>query len=232
MSNHAYASVWCRGFGEETLLDMFERLLATVPFSAEWPGFAQLIIRALEPTEIPLVERDLRAVPATPAELVALARDYLHADSAYETLAYWDLWTYQPAAAQSPGTDSPLCQLQPQRLELACFGEGYDDGVYEQAGHFQVDLGFEHLFTGHAGLLGFQHRAVVAPEHPVEAAFLHAMEQPANLSAYQQKTQENIRTLLHWVREIQRALPVERYRLWSEGEENFEARLDEIVAAR
>jgi hypothetical protein len=31
---------------------------------------------------------------------------------------------------------------------------------------------------------------------------------------------------------VEQALPVERYRLWSEGEENFEARLDEILAVR
>jgi len=31
---------------------------------------------------------------------------------------------------------------------------------------------------------------------------------------------------------VENALPVERFRLWSEGEENFEARLDEILAVR
>jgi hypothetical protein len=31
---------------------------------------------------------------------------------------------------------------------------------------------------------------------------------------------------------VESALPVERYRLWSEGEENFEARMEEILATR
>jgi hypothetical protein len=37
---------------------------------------------------------------------------------------------------------------------------------------------------------------------------------------------------MNWIRAVEGALPVERYRLWSEGEENFEARLDEILALR
>ena len=226
VSNHAYASVWCRGFSEETMLDLFERLLATVPFSAERPGFTQLTIRALEPTEIPVIELDLRRMPASAADLAAMARESAHADSAYETSAFWDLWTCLSADA------SPQWQLQPQPLDLVCFGEGFEDGVFQQAGHFQVNLGFEHLFTGHAGLLGFEGRVVTAPQHPVEAEFLRAMADPANLRVYREKTHENIRRLSQWMGQVRETLPVAQYRLWSEGEENFEARLDEILAAR
>ena len=52
------------------------------------------------------------------------------------------------------------------------------------------------------------------------------------LQRYQEKTRENIRTLLDWVRKIEKAGPVDRIRLWSEGEENFEARLEDILVAR
>ena len=58
------------------------------------------------------------------------------------------------------------------------------------------------------------------------------MAKPANLLLYREKTRENIKALFDWVRRIEQALPVERLRLWSEGEENFEARLEEILAAR
>jgi hypothetical protein len=58
------------------------------------------------------------------------------------------------------------------------------------------------------------------------------MAKPANLLLYQEKTRENIKALFDWVRRIEKALPMERLRLWSEGEENFEARLEEILAAR
>jgi hypothetical protein len=52
------------------------------------------------------------------------------------------------------------------------------------------------------------------------------------LHNYYEKTRENIKKLFDWVRRIEKALPVERVQLWSEGEENFEARLEEILAAR
>lgn len=208
------------------MLGLFKRLLGTVPFSAEKPGLMQLTIRALEPTETPVIDHDLRPAPATPAELVALAGESAHVDSAYETWAFWDLWTWQDAG------DGFEWQLLPQRIELTCFGEGYDDGAFTQTGHFQVDLGFEHFFTGHAGLLGFDGRAPSAPEHPLEAEFLRRMAEPARLATYRLRTQENIRKLTGWMNQVREALPIERYRLWSEGEENFEARLDEIAAAR
>jgi hypothetical protein len=48
---------------------------------------------------------------------------------------------------------------------------------------------------------------------------------------YKESTRENIRKLLDWLRRIEKAIPVERVQLWSEGEDNFEARLEEIVAA-
>jgi hypothetical protein len=48
---------------------------------------------------------------------------------------------------------------------------------------------------------------------------------------YQEKTRDNIKSLFAWVRKMEDALPVAKLRLWSEGEENFEARLEEILAA-
>jgi hypothetical protein len=38
------------------------------------------------------------------------------------------------------------------------------------------------------------------------------MAWPENLQRYQEKTRENIRKLLDWVRKVERAVPVERVR--------------------
>ncbi len=206
------------------MLGQFERLLETVPFSAELPGFSELFIRAVDPTETSLVERDLRGQPLDAARVIELAREYEYADSAYEVQAHWDLWTYDSGAAR--------WQSRPQRLGLICHGEEYDGGAYTDAGHFQADVGFEHLFTGHARLLGASVASVAPPQHPAEDEFLAVMARPENLCEYHQKTRENIQTLMDWMRAIEEALPVERCRLWSEGEENFEARLDDILALR
>ena len=224
MPNHAYASLWCRDGSETILLEEFEKFLATVPFAATHPGFTQLVIRAVAPTEAPVVEQDLRAVPSTAAEIRILAGEHWHADSAYETRAHWDLWTYE-----TPGI---RWQLRPQPLDIFCYGEEYGEDAWQEDGHFLVEIGLEHLFTGHAGLLGSRGQRVVTAEHPMEKEFLEAMTRPETLQSYQEKTRENIRKLFHWVAQAEAAVPIQRFRLWSEGEETFEARMEEILAVR
>jgi hypothetical protein len=224
MANHAYASVWTRGSSEAPTLGRFGVLLSTVPFSREQPVLSSLVIRAVEPTQPPLLDQDSRLQPIAAAEALAMADEYLHDDVSCEASAHWDLWAYD--------VDDAGWQLLPQPLLITCYGEQYDDGVFREVGNFHVDLGFEHLFTGHAGLLGFRRNAVARPEHPIEAAFVRAMSDEKNLREYRDKTYENIRKLLDWMQRINTALPVEKSVLSSEGEKNFEARLEEIVVTR
>jgi hypothetical protein len=224
MPNRAYASVWVRDLSEENMLSHLEHFLATVPLAATPPGFTGLVIRAVDFSETPLEEYDLRGYLTTPAEVVNLAKEHHAADVCYEIAARWDLWIRDKESAS--------WKKQPEPLDIFCYGPEYDGGVFAESGHFMVDLGFEHLFTGHAGLLTTDSNKVAEPQHPEEARFLMWMSQPQNLREYQEKTRENIQKLMGWVRAVEETLPVERLRLWSEGEENFEARLDEILAVR
>jgi hypothetical protein len=223
MSNQAYLRVWCKDFPEELILERFGSFLETVPFSTAKPGFTYFTVRAVDPTEVPVFEQDLRALPLDAAGVVELAQEHLHNDTSYEVRCDWDLWVSEGEAAR--------WKLEPQPLEIYCHGEDYGEKVWLESGHFEANLGFEHLFTGHAGLLGFRRGTLAVAESPEEARFLEAMAWPENLQKYQDKTRENIRRLLDWTRKIEKALPVERIQLWSEGEENFEARLEEILAA-
>jgi hypothetical protein len=206
------------------MLSHLEHFLATIPLAAGPPGFTELVIRAVDPTESPLEEFDLRAQPMTPADIVGLTREHLASDVCFEVAALWDLWIRDMETAS--------WKKQAERLRLSCFGPEYDQGIFAESGHFLVELGFEHLFTGHAGLLSAETSRVARPEHPDEARFLMWMSQPKNLREYQEKTRENIQKLMGWMRTAEETLPIERLRLWSEGEENFEARLDEILAVR
>jgi hypothetical protein len=224
MSNQAYLSIWCKDFPEEQILERFGKFLATVPSSATRPGFTHLVIRAVDFTENPVLEQDLRSVPHDAAGIIEIAKDHLHGDCAYEVRADWDLWVFEG--------EPERWQRSPQPLGLSCYGEDFGEGYWRENGHLEANLGFEHLFTGHAGLLGFRQSGKATPQSPEEARFLASMEQPANLQMYRDKTRENIRKLFEWVRLIEKALPVKEVRLWSEGEENFEARLEEILAAR
>ena len=224
MPNRAYASVWVRDFSDENMLSHFEHFLATVPLSATPPGFTSLTIRAVDSTETPLEEHDLRGYLTTPEEITNLVKEHSVSDVSREVGARWDLWIRDKETAS--------WKLQPERLDIFSYGLDYDNGVFAENGHFMVDLGFEHLFTGHAGLLAMDSAKVAEPQHPEEARFLMWMSQPQNLREYQEKTRENVQKLTRWMRAVEEALPVDRFRLWSEGEENFEARLDEILAVR
>ncbi|HTZ72795.1 MAG TPA: hypothetical protein VMB47_02665 [Candidatus Aquilonibacter sp.] len=225
MSNQSYLSVWCEDFSEERMIERYGEFLTTVPFSAGKPGFSYLTIRAVDPSESPIFEQDLRSVPLDPGGIIELVKDHLHSDCAYEAQAHWDLWSFEPAASAG-------WRNEPQPVELICYGEDYDGGAHSESGHLQAVLGFEHFFTGHAGLLGMRRDPAAAAQSPEEARFLEAMAWPENLEKYQERTRENIRRLMDWVRNIERAIPDGRVRLWSEGEDNFEARLEEILAAR
>lgn len=224
MSNQSYLGVWCKDFREDRVLERFGNFLATVPFSTTKPGFKHLIIQAVDSFESPILEQDLRSVPLDAAGIMEIAKDHLHNDCSYEVQSHWDLWVFEGQPEE--------WRLQAQPIELFCHGEEYDDRFWQENGHLEVNFGFEHFFTGHAGLLGIRQTARVPAQSPEEARFLEAMAWPENLKAYQEKTQENIRKLLEWIRQIEKAVPVDRIRLWSEGEENFEARLEEILAAR
>ena len=221
MANHAYVSFWTRERAEATLLDRFERLLKTFPFSASRRGFTGLTIRAVSAAETPLAEHDLRGTLADASDIIALARERDNADCSYEVQAQWDIWRRN--------LQTSAWQKDPEQVLLACNGRLYDGGAADNGGDFLADIGLEHMFTGHAGLLG-GHAARSAPCDPVEAEFLAWMTPEEHLREYYEKTQANIQLLLHWADSVEKALPLERHFLWSEGEENLEARLDEILA--
>src|SRR5258708_1843402 len=119
-------------------------------------------------------------------------------------------------------------------MVLNCQGLEYDGGLAASAVHFMVDLGFEHFFTGHGGLLapGAASNPFHSSDHPMEHTFRQWMAAGGNLKEYHAKTRGNIQQIFNWVGAVGRGLPVERSELWSEGEENFEARLDAILAHR
>lgn len=224
MANRAYLRVWTREFSETTLIAQFARFLTTAPLSASAPAFRELIVQPIDATELSLAEWDLKDLGYGAPEVAALAIQHLHPDSAYMVRASWDLWSFD--------AETLKWMRKPEPLLITCHGPEYDAGIGVSEGNFNVDLGFEHFFTGHGGLLapGAASNPFESSDHPLEHTFRQWMAVPANLKEYHAKTRENIQQLFRWVEAIEAALPVERSELSSEGEENFEARLDAIVA--
>ncbi len=154
MANHAYLRVWTRDFSESTMIPEFARFLTTAPVStlpsgqadqAGLPAFTELVVQAVDSSEPSVSEWDLRQQGYGAAEIAALATQHLNADTAYIVSAQWDLWRFD--------VDTVSWKLEPQPLILTMHGRDYEDGLAASAGHFSADLGFEHFFTGHGGLL-------------------------------------------------------------------------------
>lgn len=226
MANRAYLRVWTRDFSEQTMIAEFARFLTTAPLSEGQGQFQQITVQAVGATEMPVAEWDLKESTFGPAEVAALAAQHINEDTAFLVDARWDLWSFD--------LETMTWKLGAEPLVLICQGNLYDDGVASTAGQFNADLGFEHFFTGHAGLLapGAAKNPFDSSDHPIEKTFRNWMASPENLKQYHQKTRENIQKLFSWVEAVEAALPVERSELWSEGEDNFEARLDAILAQR
>jgi hypothetical protein len=226
MANRAYLRVWTRDFSEQTMIAEFARFLTTAPVSEGAGNFERLTIQAVELAETPVDELDLKEGTFGPAEIAALAAQHINDDTAYIVQARWDLWNFD--------METLKWRSEQQPLTLICQGRSYEDGIAKSEGHFHADLGFEYFFTGHAGLLapGAAKNPFDSSDHPVEKTFRNWMSSPENLKLYHQKTRENIQKLFGWVESVEAALPVERSELWSEGEDNFEARLDAILAQR
>ncbi len=226
MANRAYLRVWTREFSVTTLIPQFARFLATAPLAASECAFKELVVQPIDATELSLAEWDLKDLGYGAAEVAALAVQHLHPDSSYIASAKWDLWSFNVVTLK--------WMNKPEPLALTCHGPDYDGGIAASEGHFTADLGFEHFFTGHGGLLapGAASNPFESSDHPLEYTFRQWMSAHSNLKEYHAKTRENIQKLFRWVEAVETALPVERSELWSEGEENFEARLDAILAQR
>src|SRR6267154_1459998 len=144
MANRSYLRIWTRDFSEATMIPEFARLLTSAPLSTSKSAFTELRIQAVDPTEIPVAEWNLRDQGYGPPEIGALAVQHLNPDTAYFVGANWDIWLFD--------METMKWRQEPQPLALVCHGPLYDDGVAASAGHFAADLGFEHYFTGHVGL--------------------------------------------------------------------------------
>src|SRR5437879_13450623 len=143
MANHAYLRVWTRDFSLQTMIAEFARFLATAPLSATQNAFTELIVQAVDATETPVAEWDLRPLKTGLAEVAALAVQHLNADTAYIASAKWDLCGF--------AIESLKWQHKPERLVLACHGPEYDGRLASTARTLMADLRLVHFFSWSGG---------------------------------------------------------------------------------
>ena len=118
-----------------------------------------------------------------------IASDLLHEDYAYMFEAYWDLWI---VAGNGEWT------LQPTQVKFLIHATEFDDGVYEQEGHIQVDLGMDTPF--------------LQEDVPM------TIEAAARVRA-------NVQRLVEFTSKVEKNAGANARLLWSESDQNFAQRL-------
>jgi hypothetical protein len=188
MPDPLYLSLWFSTFEAD---DMMPRALAVMrqfPFSAQQPGITYLALHPVSWNEPTILEQRFR--PGMPVEEAVLAAsDLLHEDYADLFEAFWDLWIV--------GKNDDWT-LQPSQVKFLVHGTEFDDGVYQQEGHIQVDLGLDSPFLQEDVPL------------TIEAAA---------------RVRANVQKLVEFTSKVEKTSGASARLLWSESDQNFAQKL-------
>jgi hypothetical protein len=140
MADRLYLSLWFPTFGADEMMARTLSVLRQFPFSATKPGVGYVGVHAISWTE-PVISEYSFEQRATPEQAIAFAGEHVHSDNAYEFEVMWDLWT-----AEVGGGLDPAWRLTPQPVKFLVHGTDFEDGVYQDQGHIQVDFGIDTPF--------------------------------------------------------------------------------------
>jgi hypothetical protein len=186
-----YLSLWYPTFSGPDAASRLLSVLQEIPFSAQTPGITYAAVHPVSWGEATILERRHRP-GVSPAEAVEVVAELFHDDYAYVYEAYWDLWMIQPDQQWSP---------TPVLMKIIAHGEDFEDGVYKEAGHIQIELG-------------------------LDAPFLPGAT--ASTEKAQSHIRENIAKLVDFTNRAERGSRANTRLLWSESDENL---AQELIAS-
>jgi hypothetical protein len=188
MPDSLYLSLWFPSLDPEEMLPRMISVLKQFPFSALEPGVKYAAAHPIDWSEATIFEqRFLPAIP--PEELATVMGEFANSDFALGFEAYWDLWI--PDERGEWG-------LRPSKVDFLMNGVEFDDGIFRQRGHVEIDFGLDFPFL-------YEERTL-SPEDED-----HVKQNVAKLVDFTQKVEKN-------------AGPRGRV-LWSESEENLAQKL-------
>ena len=189
MSDSLYLSLWFPQFEPEDMLSRALAVMQPFPFSAQQPGITYVALHPINWNEPTVLERRLRP-GVTPEEAVQIASDLLHQDHAYVFEAFWDLW--------APSEQSEQWELRPSQVRFLVHGVEFEEGVFEQEGHIQVDFG-------------------------LDTPFLH--EEMKLTGTAEERVRANVHKLVEFTAKAEKNSGATARVLWSESEESLAQKL-------
>jgi hypothetical protein len=191
MADSLYLSIWFPSFREGEMMLRTLPVLRQFPFSALREGVTYLSVHPVSWAEPTVLER--RFDPGiSPEEAIELAQEFAHDDFAFVLEAFWDLWV--------PNDDElgESWVQRPTAVRFLVHGLEFDEGIYTDDGHIQVDFGLDSSFV-------------------YEGAHLS--------SAIEQHLRVNIAKLVAFSAAVEKNCGVSGRVLWSESEENLAQKL-------
>jgi len=188
MPDPLYLSLWFANFEADDILPCALAVLRQFPFSVQQPGITYLALHPVSWNEPTVFEQRFRPGMAA-EEAVLIASDLLHEDYAYLFEAFWDLWIIAENGDWS---------LQPSQVKFLVHGLEFDDGVYQQEGHIQVDLGLDSPFL---------------------------QEEVALTIEAETRVRANVQKLVEFTTKVEKNSGANARLLWSESEQNFAQKL-------
>jgi hypothetical protein len=189
MADPLFLNVWFPTFAEEEMMPRSLSVLRQFPFSAQQPGISYLAIHPVNWSEATVLERRFRpGLDLEPA--MAIAGEFIHPDYAYLFETHWDLWL--------PGEDDAPPALAPTQVRFIAHGPDFEDRIFEQAGHVQIDFG-------------------------LDAPFLY--EEQELTSEAESAARANVQKLVAFTNAVERNCGVSGRVLWSESDENLALKL-------
>jgi len=164
MSDSLFLNLWFPSFDPEEMLPRTLSVLRQFPFSAVEPGIKYVSVHPVDWSEATIFEHRF-TTPADPAEVIEQISQFAEPDFAFVMEVSWDLW--MPNEGGEWG-------LRPNKVTIIAHGPEFEEAVYRQDGHVQIDFGLdfpflyeemelkpsdeEHVKTNIAKLIDFTHK--------------------------------------------------------------------------
>ncbi len=213
MPDPLYLSLWFPTFRAEEMLTRALPVLQQFPFAAAHPGITYFAAQPISWSEPSVLERRF-VPPATPQEAIEIAQAFAHDDYALTFEAYWELWTPagigtdaafaadSPANRQGPGQATAgagaAWSRQESKVSFILHGAEFDEGIYTEDGHIEIDFGLDYHF-------------------------LH--EELDLAPADQQRVRDNVAQLIGYIQGLEKSCRLTGRVLWSESEANLAQKL-------
>ena len=191
MADSLYLSIWFPTFREGEMMSRAVGVLRQFPHSPLHEGVTYLSVHPVAWSEPTVLERKFNP-GISPEEAAEVAGEFAHDDFAFVFEAFWDLWV--------PNDDEhgETWVQRPVAVRFLVHGVQFDDGIYSEDGHVQVDFGLDTSFVYEGLQLS-----------PVIAKHLRA----------------NIAKLVAFSAAVEKNCAISGRVLWSESEENLAQKL-------